>query len=289
MSESFVGGIDPAQEAPATDPTADGSSNPAEKAGEPAGSDTPDWLSGLSEDDRGYVGNKGWQDPESLLKSYRHLEEVLGARDGGRGVVLPKDEGDQEAYDKVYEALGRPKAAEDYGLGELMADYPAADPGFMSSMGQAMHKAGLSTRQAHGLAQAFREAEQAIMEQHRREHNEGVAQVAGSFSPEDKRAAKSGFDFLGVSDQEARLIEQFLGVPRAAEVFKKIGRALGEDQAPAGNGAGDPVGSSATAAKEKISALRADPLFSKRFLDGDREAVAQMERLSRIAAGQAAA
>lgn len=287
MAESFVGGLENAPESSSPPETPAGASSPpAEGGGQPAGSDQAPagWLAGLAEDERGYVGGKGWREPSDLLKSYRELEEVMGAKSGGRALVLPKDENDREAFDKVYEALGRPAEADGYGLGEMLADYPA-DPEFLASMGQAMHQAGLSTKQAQSLAQAYQAAEQAVLEQHRRAHNEGVAQVGDSFSPAEKDAAKRGFNFLGISDQEARTIEIFLGVPRAAEVFKKIGTALGEDRAPAGNGAADPIGSP-TAARDKIGRLMADPLFSKRYLDGDRDALAQMERLAKQAAGQ---
>jgi soluble lytic murein transglycosylase-like protein len=117
---------------------------------------SPGWLTSLAKDQQEYLTKKGWKTPDDVLKSYRHLEELLGADKAGRGFLLPKDEKDQKAYEKIYAALGRPEKPEDYGLKELLAG-DAIDDDFTSQAAAAMHKAGLSKAQAHQVARAYQD------------------------------------------------------------------------------------------------------------------------------------
>jgi len=112
-----------------------------------SGADNGGWADSLPDDLRQVVLNKGWREPSDALKSYRHLEEFLGAEKSGRGIVLPKSEDDAEGYARLYQALGRPESAGDYGLEEAL-DQVDLDPDFTEAMGagyasgRAFQKAG---------------------------------------------------------------------------------------------------------------------------------------------------
>ena len=280
MSETFLGNnANPAEGgAPqgdsAQEPQGSGASGPS--GGQ--GAEPPkDWIGALPEDARGYVENKGWKEPGDVLKGYRQLEEFLGADKAGRGLVLPKDEKDQEALDKIYAALGRPEKAEGYGLTELMAK-EETDPAFMSAMAETMHGAGLSKGQAQKLATAyqahFNASRQAAVEAHQSE----VAEAERSLTAAEKEHCRRGFRFLGLSNEEATAIEMYWGVTKAAKMFAKIGQALGEDKRVEGTEAAG-FGGSPDAAKSRLAELKADPAFRKRYLDGEPEAVRQMDEL----------
>ena len=276
MSETFLAANAASDSSPAASPAASPTAAPAGGDGSSGGSGAPpqQWV---PEDMRGYAENKGWKEPGDVLKGYRQLEEFLGADKAGRGIVLPKDEKDQEALDKIYTALGRPEKAEGYELNSLLAQ-EETDPAFVSAMAETMHGAGLSKAQAQRMAEAYqghyKAAQQAAVEAHQRE----VVEAERTLSPEDKEQCRRGFRFLGLNNQEAAAIEMYWGVGKAAQMFAKIGRALGEDRRVDGAGSGGFFGSP-EAAKNRIAELKADPIFSKRYLEGEPAAVKQMEEL----------
>jgi len=247
------------------------------------GAEPPDWIGALPEDARGYVENKGWKEPGDVLKGYRQLEEFLGADKAGRGLVLPKDEKDQEALDKIYNALGRPEKAEGYGLTELMAQ-EETDQVFMSAMAETMHGAGLSKAQAQKLATAYQAYFKADRQAAAETHQQEVAEAERTLSAEEKEHCRRGFRFLGLSNQEAAAIEMYWGVTKAARMFARIGKALGEDRRVEGAEAAG-FGGSPEAAKSRIAELKADEKFTKRYLDGEPEACRQMEELYKRASG----
>ena len=281
MSETLMSSLGndqgAAQEAKQDDQPGAGS-KPDEQGSAPG----QDWTASLPEDVRGYVENKGWKEPGDVLKGYRQLEEFLGADKAGRGMVLPKDEKDQEALDKIYNALGRPEKAEGYELTALMAK-EETDPAFMGAMAETMHGAGLSKAQAHKMAAAYQShvnaARQAAVEAHQRD----VIEARQTLSPEEKELCHRGFRFLGISNQEAAAIEMYWGCKKAAQMFAKIGKALGEDKRVDGADSGG-FGGSPEAAKNRIAELQADPAFKKRYMEGEPEAFRQMQELYKKAA-----
>src|SRR5437868_12698655 len=102
------------------------------------------WLGDAApEDVRGYVGNKGWRNPNDVIDGYRNLEKLVGSH----RLALPKDENDAEGWNKTYDALGRPKTPAEYKI-------DGGDPAFTKVASDWMHKAGLNTRQAQALAKS---------------------------------------------------------------------------------------------------------------------------------------
>ena len=270
MSETFLGdNADPAEGAPIDSPP------PAPEPGAdppPAG-----WIKNLPEDGRGYVENKGWKEPGDILKGYRQLEEFLGADKAGRGFLLPKDEQDREAYEKIYAALGRPEKAEDYELNALLAG-EETDPGFITAAGATMHEAGLSKGQARKVAAAYQNYLKATQEAAALVHQREVAEAQRTLSAEDQEFCRRGFRFLGLSNQDAAAIEMYWGVRKAADMFARVGRALGEDTRVDGTAPGGWSGAP-EAAKSRRAELMADEGFRKRYLDGEAAAVKQIEDL----------
>lgn len=69
------------------------------------------WRDTLPEDIKASPSIAKFETIEGLAKSYTNLEKMLGADK----VVVPK-EGDQEGWNKFYEAAGRPATPDDYGF-----------------------------------------------------------------------------------------------------------------------------------------------------------------------------
>jgi len=87
-------------------------------AGGAAPADTGDWTSGWDEDVANFVKAKNYQDPQTVARSYMHLQKL---HDGSPNVVaLPTEEAGEEAWNEFYSKLGRPgdPTAYDPGLPE---------------------------------------------------------------------------------------------------------------------------------------------------------------------------
>ncbi len=137
--------------APAAAGAAAGAGDPSSAGGAGQGLD---WLGEADPELRDFAKANGWQKPADVVTNIRELQKFLGADKAGRGVVIPKDADDAEAWGAVYDKLGRPADASGYGL----IDLEGADPDFAKAAGETFHKLGLSARQASELAKWWGEA-----------------------------------------------------------------------------------------------------------------------------------
>ncbi len=127
----------------------------------------------VSEDHKALVEGKGFTDVNEVLKSYSHMEKLVG-----KSIRLPSEdsspEARQEFYDKLkgldniiikpeaeadqneyYNKLGRPEAAEEYALQSLVdAELLAVAPGVtgeIDNFQKIAHDIGLNKKQAEAL------------------------------------------------------------------------------------------------------------------------------------------
>ena len=132
-SELLIDTGDISQGSPSQPPDGGVTSSHAEGA---ISKESPSWLQGVGDAElREFIQNKGWNDPGEMALGYRNLEKLVG----GEKVPLPKGDTDNEGWERVYKALGRPAKPEDYQLPDLES-------------AQAYHKLGLTGRQATGLS-----------------------------------------------------------------------------------------------------------------------------------------
>ena len=105
-----------------------------------------EWSAGFAPDIQALVAAKGWRGPEDALKSYTHLERLMG----GEKIAVPGADAPAEAWEAVYARLGRPAKADDYQFAkpEGLAGYSDELAGGFRA---AAHAAGLSSRQAAAL------------------------------------------------------------------------------------------------------------------------------------------
>lgn len=248
------------------------------------GDEGQSWIGRLPEDLRQVVLHNGWREPADALKSYQRLEEFIGAEKSGRSLVLPENDDDAEAYERVFNALGRPETADGYGLAEALGNIEI-DQAFAGAMGQAMHQAGLSRRQAHQMAAVWQEQldKYGSAEEYRYESEKEA--VLNDAPPARLEAAKRGFRFTGAPLEMAERLERALGPKMAVEMFARIGECLAEDSGVTGSrsmaAATTPEGASL-----RMDRLMADPLFSRRYLSGDKSALAEISELARRAANK---
>jgi hypothetical protein len=246
---------------------------------------TADWTAGLPDEARGYVQLKGWKAPADLLNSYQNLEKLRGVP-AERLLALP-EKADDPKWGEVYQRLGVPQKPDEYGLTAM----EGADPEFSSKAAEWFHKHNIPKAAAAGLAQEFNafmsEQQKAIEADLTAKAEAEVVELKSEWGPQHdknvevaRRAAKE----FGLTEDLLNGIEQQIGYKATMALFHKIGSSLGE---PEPVGMGTSPGGRGVMTKEmalaRISQLKQDTTWGAKYLNRDADAVAEMERLHKIA------
>jgi hypothetical protein len=107
------------------------------------------WRASLPVEFRDDPAISKFTEPASLAKSYINLSQMLGSEK----IPLPKDDNDQEGWDRFHKAAGRPDDPKTYAF-DRPQQLPAGvtyDDNMEVWWRQSAHKAGLSNRQARAL------------------------------------------------------------------------------------------------------------------------------------------
>lgn len=240
------------------------------------------WYDSIEDNDlKGYLQNKGWKDPTELAVGYRNLEKLVGSEK----VPLPKSAEDTEGWSRVYDALGRPKDAAGYKL-----PVPeGADPAFAQAAAQEFHKLGLSDRQASALAEWWNgqqsgamQASQAAQQQKSEQELTGLRAEWGQAWDENVELGRRAAREFGLDGDKLSAIEAAMGTGDMLKFLSRVGRGLTEHTFEGGRSTNS-FGMTPEAARQRLTSLRADPEFSGKYLGGNADARAEMERLMRIA------
>lgn len=241
------------------------------------------WYDSIQDNDlKGYLQNKGWKDPTELANGYRNLEKLVGSEK----VPLPKGAEDKEGWSRVYDALGRPKSAEEYKLPIPEGQTPSE---FTKSAAGKFHELGLSNQQAEGLAAWFNQQQQGQISQFQEQtaqkseaEMQGLKSEWGGAYEENIQLAKVAVREYGLDANKLTAIENALGTGEMMKLFAKIGRAQGEHTFEQG-GNNNSFGMTPAAAQQRIAALREDKGWAAKYISGDVEAQAEMQRLTKLA------
>lgn len=268
---------------PASADAAAGSTGGAPAASTPTpapAANAGNWYDGISDADlRGYVQNKGWSDPVELATGYRNLEKLLG----GEKVPLPKGTDDAEGWSRVYDALGRPKDASGYKL----AVPEGADPAFAQAAASKFHELGLNDRQAaalaewwNGQASSVTQAQAQAQSQATERDISGLRQEWGQAFEENVEMGRRAAAQFGLDANKLTAMENALGTGELLKLMAQVGRGLGEDKF-VGSDSRTSFGLTPAAAKQRIDQLTQDPDFRAKYLSGNADARAEMDRLHR--------
>ncbi|UOF83095.1 hypothetical protein [Caudoviricetes sp.] len=247
-----------------------------------------DWTTGLTEDSRGYVQNKGFQNPAMVIDSYRSLEKLLGAPKE-RLLRLPEKD-DAPEWGDVYNRLGRPATANDYKI-----DVPpemGGDGKFADWAKTNFHELGLSKKQAEGLAGRWNEYQKNVMSQsnenlayQNQQQEASLKREWGAAFDQNMNMAKRAAQTFGMDGATIDKLESAMGFSGIMKFMHSLGSKLGEDsfvQGGASNQSGFGI-LSPEAAKNRINSLRGDPEFVKRYTAGDVSAKDEMFKLHQFA------
>ena len=261
-----------------------GSTNVQQTNGE-SGQTGNQWYSQMSEEARGFVQTKGWQSPDDVVQSYTNLEKLLGADKAGRGVIMPKEDAAPEEWGKFYDRLGRPASPDDYKL-----PVPQGDTGqFAKVAANKFHELGITAKQAQSLAEWWNSQSQEMQTSQmnqQAQNSEMEMQVLqsewGKEFDANIEAARRATRQFGVEEAMLEKIENAVGTREMLKLFANIGKGLGEDAfIDSDKSAG--FGMSPEAARVRIAQLKGDKDWSAKYLSGNADAKAEMERLMRAA------
>jgi hypothetical protein len=243
------------------------------------------WYSGLPEDARGLVEVKGWKGPEDAIQSYVNLEKMLGADKAGRGLVMPKEDAEASEWGQFYDKLGRPASPDQYNL-----PIPQGDTGeFAKVAANKFHELGITAKQAESLAEWWNNNSQQMQQaqiNQQMQNAEMELQVLqsewGKEYDQNIEAARRATREFGVQEQVLQKIEDAIGTREMLKLFANVGKGLGEAQFVEGSRQGG-LGMSPEAARVRLGQLKGDKEWSAKYLSGNADAKAEMERLMRLA------
>jgi hypothetical protein len=276
---------------PPAAPSAPAPSAPAPAGTPPVAGGTPAPAAAAwhGETFKGFVENKGWKTPDDALASYQNLEKLTG--DPTNLLRVPKDGTDKDGWKAVYDKLGRPTDANGYSMPETLKADPLAN-GFRAKA----HELGLSTAQfqqtlewvnAEGAKMSeartgeFAALQTKRMDALKAEHGAHYAE----FMEDSRRAANviipESYKDPGTGETFARsdivaAMESSLGVALTAQILNTAGGFQSEDKLVSGTTSGI---RSPDAAQAEYDALSRDAAWVSRIVKGDREALAQRDKL----------
>ena len=241
------------------------------------------WYDGLNieEENIGVIQTKGWQDANSIIKSYRELEKFSG-RDKNDFIEIPK--GEDADLSAVYSRLGRPDKAEDYEL---------QDTDFAKAAKEMLFKEGITKKQAKALekwideygqnqAKALEEKAAAEAEARGKASVEALKKAWGADFDKNVALSKNTAKDLNITDEELDAVESILGAERFGKILLGLSKPSDANQPLTGYKSGGHE--TKEMAKLRIEELKSDSEFMKKVAAGDEKSVQELLRLAAITA-----
>jgi hypothetical protein len=202
------------------------------------------WYDGqeFSDEDIGFIQNKGWDTPVKSLEAYKNLEKFHGVP-AEQIVKLPSTEGEAGEWDAVYDKLGRPEDAEGYGEFAMPEGVEAPiDADRVKWAAAAFHKVGLNVDQRNMLMAMTAEYENGIMSetgkqtalQQETQLKELQQEWGAGFDERSELGRRAVRSFLpGEQGEKEALLEKIEGAVGTAvtlKLFANMGEKIGEDR-----------------------------------------------------------
>lgn len=201
--------------------------------GEPPAGD-PDlvsegWLKGVPNEFASdpIMGNV--KDVSTLVKNYVNAQRMIGRK----GVILPDENSGEDKWNEFYTQLGRPEAADKYGL-----QSEKLNEEFVNKFSEEAYKAGLLPKQANQLMGFYNEMvdreEQASQQAAEQAEAEAVEQLRAEWGQgfdTQLHKARAVAQQFGGEDMIEHLSNIGVGSdPKVLKFLAKIGESMNEDQ-----------------------------------------------------------
>jgi hypothetical protein len=251
------------------------------------------WYESANDEVKGYIQNKGWDDPLKAVSSYQELEKYRGASED-QLIKLPKE---GESYDAVYDRLGRPESSDKY---EFEAPENASiDTDRLDTFKGIAHSAGLNNEQFAKVVSEISSYETGIVQQLQEQRAQEQATQLEALKKEwgdgfDERA-ELGRRFVRKNlpadmnrEETLNAIENAIGTAAMLKLFANSGTGAGEDRLPK-DGEDKPYGYTREQAiadkKALMSELKASPERLVSYNSAKGPDYDKMQRLNKMLAG----
>jgi hypothetical protein len=255
---------------------------------------TPTWRDTLPDDLKADATLGRYADVPALAKAHVEQHKTIKQLQGSK-LVLPAADAPPEAWDPIFNAIGRPEdaAAYEFPLPEGVESSPLVD-----KFRPIAHKLGLTAAQAKGIAEFQNQhaADEASAFYAKGEEEVAAikAELGGQYDAK-LAAAKATFAKIFSGDDDASKAEAValadeldgkLGSGRLMRAMMKLADLAGEHGIIEPDSHIEGLGSVADA-EAKLTELQADPGWREKFNKGDASTVAQRNRLLELAQKQA--
>lgn len=193
----------------------------------------PDWREQfIPEDIRGEAVFANVKDPQDLAKQFYNAQKVIG-RDK---IPMPKDESDQEGWDRLFKAVGRPDSPDEYEIPEDLKEVQW-DEQALKDFKAAFHGAGLSKKQFAIATKKYADYVNAKMQEQQaktqQKITEGLTALQKEWGPEySKRMELANGAFQSVADDDLKELiasnPELANHPSVLKLFAKIGASMQE-------------------------------------------------------------
>ena len=109
------------------------------------------WKDSISEEYRKDPNIEKFTEIDALAKSYINATKMIGQDK----VAVPTNNSTEEAWNEVYDKLGRPESAEKYSL-DAKSKVVSLDDNAVKQFAETSHKLGLNNKQAQGLLEFYK-------------------------------------------------------------------------------------------------------------------------------------
>lgn len=202
-------------------------------AGTGASGGNPDWRSGLDDTIKGHATFANFKSVNDLAKSYLEGQKLIGRK----GIIPPQEGASEEEIGEFYNALGRPKTAEEYKLDEIKApEGVEIDENARGEFLKVAHKLGLQPHQVNGLikwqvegegirSKAFDDNAKVALEKAETE----LRKEYGTAYPANVALAKKVIDKFADEGAKNALNEGLGNDPRLIRMVVNIAKGMSED------------------------------------------------------------
>lgn len=282
---------------PAAPPAAGaGGSTPPAGAGAPPGGTPPlnDFIKTLPADLQGEKSLHNYANPVDLAKGFVHAQKLIGAK----RVEAPQPTWGESEYNGFYEAIGRPKTADEYKIPEFKFESQPdlkLDTNRLKPVLTELHKAGLTQKQIDATMTAYFQTVDGDLKMQKQNTATIKATAEATLKAEwgDKfdvnvNIAKSVVQKFGDPDLVSYINEQGGNDPRLIKALTRIGVAMMEDISRGGNAGQHLQVTDQTRATQEITRLKGDKDFmaamTKKDHPNHKAVVAQWLNLHKVAA-----
>lgn len=249
-----------------------------------------EWTKGWEPADAGIVEKRGWKSPQDMFKSYRNLEVKMSG--DAEKIAMPKDATDTEAWNALYNKLGRPETADKYTFSEK------ADKNLTGAIAPVFHKAGVTQAQAAQIEAGYNEMatkqQSQLFAQAKDDGDTAMRTLEnewGKNTPREVEYNRRAMRAMGVSVQEfeqAALAMGKGGTEKLLRLLNAAGHSMKEDNAGTlGDDESLGFSMSPNRAAADLQALKEDKPFWTRYMKGDKMARAKVQGLHKIINGEA--